>query len=146
MDIITNYSNETFYKIDNAVAAVLISCGLVRQVTGPAKAKETYPEWSVCHPPSGRVEEWCIRRCVGGSLTYFGGDVSKAKDGFKTLLWNGAEGKHTLQGPEPPTEILEQFARFRGEDAEANRLAEVAAERRRNPQTIDEARRRLGKS
>ena len=133
MDIKVNITGETFYRIPNDVAAVLISCGLVEQVVPlPPKPKETFPEWSVVHPPGGIADSWCIRRCAGGIITYFSGPTAQAANGFKTMLWDGAAGKHILQGPEPPAEIIEKLARLRNEDFEADRQTLKAAERRRN--------------
>lgn len=110
---------ETIHLPNTQEVALALALGDIELVTdpqqvaadnnfGPPPAKPiTEAQWSTGKTQYG---EWCITvRLPSGEVASYGGPADKAKDGFKRRVWSGAAQAHTLDGPEPPAEIIEEY-------------------------------------
>jgi hypothetical protein len=114
MDVRVLKSQNIFYKIDSGVAALLIDAGICEQfVPAPPKPAPKPQEWSVCiYPKTG---EYYIRHVVGLTTEEFKGEVSAAKNAFKSVRWNPESQKRELMGPDTPDWVIAKLAALRGQ-------------------------------
>jgi len=131
-----------FKQVDNLLCEILVDAGVMEYARASAfqpiaPPRRTVNSFSVSTNEFGKP---CITLTTptGQVMKYirpdFASDMCPAtiRDAFKTMLWSGAEQKHTLQGPEVPEQMVRDFieqakheARLNG--ATAAKLEQVAA-------------------
>jgi hypothetical protein len=109
MDVRVTSTGKVFYQVDNATAALLLEmfpCAIERLNAKPAPAAAPVPQWGVSIDAGGFAY---IFYKAGGQTTQYARKPDKAIDGFKVRRWSGEKQDYVFEGPEPPTDILEQY-------------------------------------
>lgn len=119
------FEKQRFYKIDDTLARILFALGLAEGITKePTQPREdtaapTEPMFSIVMGPQGTA--LLMLHMPTGERRYSAGrpEDGNLRDAFKVLVWNAAAERHTLQGPEPPKEILKEFHEMKAKLAKA---------------------------
>jgi len=111
MDIRVTSTGKIFYRIDPAVAALLLEAlpASFEQVTEPpkpAQPKPAAPTWGIGTDGGGYP---FIAYTSGGQTRRYFGSPDDAQNGFKTRVWSGEKQAHIFDGPEPPANVIEQY-------------------------------------
>jgi len=108
-----------------ALAVTLGDLELVPDEPTPA-VKE--PTWGLV--PTANGADVCILLTLpSGEQQRYAGPVKGAKDGFKRRVWSGEAQDYVQAGPEPPTNVLADYAARKGQ--QEREAAAMAAGRER---------------
>lgn len=107
-------TGRTYHDIDSTIASLFVEAGLAEyftpvQLGGRIAPRPTVPTFAVIlDAERNRFELVCT--LPSGAVQRFDGAPHLAKNAFKLMAWSGAAQAQTLQGPEPPANILSEYA------------------------------------
>lgn len=65
--------------------------------------------WNAARQPS-------IAYSVAGQTHFYSGPAKDAANGFKRKAWDGKVSDYTMQGPDVPQHIVDEYALYKGDD------------------------------
>jgi hypothetical protein len=131
-------SGRIFHDVDSQTAALFVDAGLSDYFTPTQTGSKvapapTVPTFAVVMNQGSNKFEIVLTH-PGGGVARFAGPPAQARNAFKAMAWSAAEQARTLQGPEPPENILREYAdvyALPSKEADAFVMSKERAERER---------------
>lgn len=107
-------TGRVFHDVDSQTGALFVEAGLYDyftpvQLGSKVAPPPTVPTFAVVMNSEHNKFE-IVLTLPGGGVSRFNGEPRLARNAFKNRVWSAAEQAQTLQGPEPPENILREYA------------------------------------